>query len=80
MRLPWKRNLHAVAQRFDKIDEDLQEDLKGDEYKTIVTRLVYTLMKRMDDLGIELIAEEDERMKAECSSESNNELLYKVGK
>ena len=64
MRLPWKRNLHAVTKRFDKIDEDLQEDLKGDEYKTLVTRLVYTLMKRMDDLGIELIAEEDERMKA----------------
>jgi hypothetical protein len=64
MRLPWKRNLHAVIQRFDKIEEELQEDLKGDEYKTLVTRLVYTLMKRMDDLGIELIAEEDERMKA----------------
>ena len=64
MRLPWKRNLHEVIQRFDKIEEELQEDLKGDEYKTLVTRLVYTFMKRMDDLGIELIAEEDERMKA----------------
>ena len=78
MSKPWKRGSPSITLSFADQDADLARDLQGSDYKALVTRQVHTLMQRLDELGMELVEDEDKRMQDERAFDYNKALFDKV--
>ena len=62
---PWKKRSPTVTLSFREQDAELAGELKGDNYKKLVISQLHTLMQRLDELGLELIADDDARLQEE---------------
>ena len=78
MKLPWKRGAPTTTIRVDEPDAELAGALQGAEFKELVTRQVHQLMTRLDELGQELIDDEDARMVQEADFDNNKDLFERV--
>ena len=77
MDLPWRRGRPTTTIRVYDQDAELAGALKGDEFKELVTRQVHSLMGRIDELGADLIKDEDKRLEEEIGFENNKDLFDK---
>ena len=78
MAIPWKDTAPSVTLQIDSVDDALNSDLTGFEYKRLVMQMLDVLMQRLDSQGRKLVTDESQRILDEVAFELQRDLFDKV--